>query len=177
MLVETVTGLTMADQVQLGFHVADYILFSVFLVISVGIGVYHAVTGGRQRTIGEYMVANRQMKMIPVAISMFVSVVSGVLLLGHPAEIYTRGGQFVVRAIGHVIAGFVAGALFVPLFFRLRITSAFEVSSISVPGRLSLLPLLGRKMCSSLTKSALSLVYYVNSKYYLNSCVLFNKLF
>jgi len=116
------------------FHVADYILFAVFLLVSIGIGIYHAFTGGRQRTIGEYMVANRQMKMIPVAISMLVSIVSGVLVLGHPAETYTRGGQFVIRAVGHVLAGFVAGSLFVPLFFRLKITSAFEVSSALVLG-------------------------------------------
>ena len=122
----------MASPVRADFHVADYILFGVFLLISVGIGIYHALTGGRQRTIGEYMVANRQMKTIPVAISMLVSFVSGVLVLGHPAEIYTRGGQFLVRALGHWIAGFVAGPLFVPLFFRLKITSSFEVSSIRV---------------------------------------------
>ena len=78
------------------------------------------------------------MKTIPVAISMLVSIISGVLVLGHPAEIYTRGGQFLIRAVGHVMAGFVAGALFVPLFFRLKITSAFEVSSSLVLSQLSL---------------------------------------
>lgn len=109
---------------------ADYILFSVFLLISVGIGVYHALTGGRQRTIKEYMVGDRQMKTLPVAISMFASIVSGVLVLGHPAEIYTRGSQYVVRALGHMAAGLVVGPLFVPLFFRLKITSAFEVRTI-----------------------------------------------
>ena len=118
----------MTSEVEKGFHVADYLLFSMFLMVSLGIGIYHALTGGRQRTIGEYTVANRQMRTIPVAISMFVSVVSGVLVLGHPAEIYTRGGQFVIRAFGHALAGFVAGPLFVPLFFKLRITSAYEVN-------------------------------------------------
>jgi len=120
----------MAPPMQGGFHVADYILFSVFLLISVGIGVYHALTGGRQRTIKEYMVGDRQMKTLPVAISMFASIVSGVLVLGHPAEIYTRGSQYVVRALGHMAAGLVVGPLFVPLFFRLKITSAFEVRTI-----------------------------------------------
>jgi len=123
----------MAPPVQAGFHVADYALFGLFLAISVSIGIYHALTGGRQRTIDEYMVGNRQMKTLPVAISMFVSIVSGVLVLGHPAEIYTRGSQYVMRAIGHVLAGLIAGPLFVPLFFRLRITSAFEVSRLSLP--------------------------------------------
>jgi len=117
----------MTSPAEVGFHVADYLLFSLFLVVSLGIGVYHAFTGGRQRTIGEYTVGNRQMRTIPVAISMFVSIVSGVLILGHPAEIYTRGSQFAMRAFGHMAAGFIAGPLFVPLFFKLRITSAYEV--------------------------------------------------
>ena len=72
----------MTSPVQTGFHVADYLLFSLFLTVSLGIGVYHACTGGRQRTITEYTMANRQMRTIPVAISMFVSIVSGVLVLG-----------------------------------------------------------------------------------------------
>jgi len=122
----------MTSPVQVGFHVADYILFIIFLLISVGIGLYHALTGDRQRTIKEYTVANRQMKTLPVAISMFVSIVSGVLVLGHPVEVYTRGGQFAMRAVGHVLAASVAGPLFVPLFFRLKITSCFEVSSVFV---------------------------------------------
>jgi len=128
LFVELVTrAQAMASGIVKGFNIADYFLFGLFLAVSIGIGVYHALTGGRQRTISEYMSANRQMRTLPVAISMFVSIVSGVLVLGHPAEVYTRGGQFAIRAVGHVLAGFVAGPLFVPLFFRLRITSAFEV--------------------------------------------------
>lgn len=117
-----------------GLHVADYIVFVMSLVISLLIGFYHAFSccrgRAKQKTVDEFLVAGRQMSTLPVAISMFVSLISGVFVLGHPAEVYTRGVQFVVRVFGHIAAGFISAALFVPLFFRLRVTSAFEVSII-----------------------------------------------
>ena len=118
------------------FHIADYIVFALFLITSLVIGLYHAFhcfTGkGGLRTVNEFLVADRRLSTIPVAISMFVSLVSGVLVLGHPAEVYTRGVQFLIRSVGHVIAGLIAAAVFVPLFFRLRLTSAFEVSAVQL---------------------------------------------
>jgi Sodium:solute symporter family len=118
-----------------GFHVVDYVVFALFLVASLVIGLYHACRclsgGGGQKTVDEFLVADRQLSTLPVAISMFVSLISGVLVLGHPAEVYTRGVQFLVRSVGHVLAGFIAGALFVPLFFRLQVTSAYEVKTFN----------------------------------------------
>jgi len=114
------------------FHIVDYVVFALFLALSLVIGLYHACRcssgKGAQKTVNDFLLADRRLSTFPVAISMFVSLVSGVLVLGHPAEVYTRGVQFLVRSFGHVLAGLLAGVLFVPLFFRLRLTSAFEVS-------------------------------------------------
>ena len=43
-------------------HWADYLIFVLVLLISVIIGIYHAATGGRQRTTEEFIMANRQLK-------------------------------------------------------------------------------------------------------------------
>ena len=40
----------MADS---SFHWADWVLFAAILLLSVGIGVWTAVTGGKQKTINE----------------------------------------------------------------------------------------------------------------------------
>ena len=37
------------DEVS-GFHWLDYVLFAVMLIISLGIGVYAALSGGKQKT-------------------------------------------------------------------------------------------------------------------------------
>ena len=45
-----------------GFHVVDYIIFAATLVVSLGIGIYYAMSGGGQKTTGEYLMGNRNLK-------------------------------------------------------------------------------------------------------------------
>nr|KAG5692604.1 hypothetical protein BaRGS_030032 [Batillaria attramentaria] len=37
------------------FHIADYAVFGLTILISIGIGIYYALSGGRQRTTSEYL--------------------------------------------------------------------------------------------------------------------------
>ena len=53
-------------------HVVDYLVFAATLVISLGIGVYHSLAGGKQQTTDEYLLGDRQMRLIPVTMSMMV---------------------------------------------------------------------------------------------------------
>ena len=69
------------------FHIADYSIFAVTIAVSLGIGLYYALSGGRQRTTSEYLVGNRRMMIIPVAISLMVSFESSIMMLGTPAEV------------------------------------------------------------------------------------------
>ena len=48
-----------ADMASL--HWLDVFILGIFLLISIGIGVYHALTGGRQRTTAEFIMANRKL--------------------------------------------------------------------------------------------------------------------
>ena len=112
-----------------GFHAADIAVFLISLSVSIGIGVYHAFTGGKQRTTKEYLMADRRLRTLPAALSMLVSFVSAILVLGTPAEMYTRGTQLLLRTIGFCIACIVSNLLFVPLFYSLQVNSSFEVSA------------------------------------------------
>ena len=69
-------------------HWFDYFILAAFLLVSVGIGVYHALTGGRQRTTSEFIMANRKLQVIPTVISMMVSFQSAIMILGIVAEMY-----------------------------------------------------------------------------------------
>ena len=44
------------------FHWADYLLFIATLLISLGIGLYYAFAGDKQRTTKEYLMGNRSLK-------------------------------------------------------------------------------------------------------------------
>ena len=68
-------------------NIVDYIIFVLTIAISIGIGIFHAVCGGKQRTTSEYFVGNRKMSILPVALSLMVSFESSITMLGTPAEV------------------------------------------------------------------------------------------
>lgn len=87
----------MSDQL----HWADYVIFASFLIVSLLIGVYHALAGGRQRTTEEFLMGNRKLHALPTMISLFVSYQSAIAILGFAAEIYVYGmGYWIGTSIG-----------------------------------------------------------------------------
>ena len=74
-------------------HWADYVVFVTFLLVSISIGVYFALSGGRQRTTGEFLVADRQLHVLPTMLSLLVSYQSAIAILGAPAEMFTKGSM------------------------------------------------------------------------------------
>jgi Na+/proline symporter len=121
----------MAEQ-ERTFHPVDYVLFGLMLLISAGIGIYHGCTGGRQRTTSEYLLANRNMKTFPIAISLLASFLSAITLLGVPSEIFTYGAQYMVLLFSYFILTATAAIVFVPIFHGLHLTSAHEVTHIFI---------------------------------------------
>lgn len=71
----------MADTV-IEFHAVDYLIFFLTILISLSIGVYHAFTGGKQKTTSEFFVGDRKMSVLPVALSMMVTFESSILMIG-----------------------------------------------------------------------------------------------
>ncbi|XP_012235172.2 putative sodium-dependent multivitamin transporter [Linepithema humile] len=114
----------MAEINTLGW--ADYLVIAIMLCISIGIGIYYRFSGGRQKTMEEYFVASRSMSIIPVAIALVVSFMSAITLLGVSAENYTFGTQFVVINISYLLGTPIVCYGFLPVFFKLQATSAYE---------------------------------------------------
>ncbi|XP_063958267.1 sodium-coupled monocarboxylate transporter 1-like [Lytechinus pictus] len=115
----------MSDDV-VGLGAWDYVLFAIMLVVSAAIGIYSACSGGRQRTADEYLLGNREMSIIPVALSMMVSYISAISVLGLPSEIYMFNTMFIWNTVGYAIGALVATQMFVPMFFELKLTSIYE---------------------------------------------------
>ena len=109
------------------FSAVDYVVFGCMLLISSAIGVYHAY-GGKQSSTKEYLMAGKGMGLIPITISLLVSYLSAITLLGVPSEIYTYGVQYCVLLFSYFILCTTAAVIYAPLFYRLNITSAHEVA-------------------------------------------------
>ncbi|GIY14011.1 putative sodium-dependent multivitamin transporter [Caerostris darwini] len=108
------------------FTVVDYVIFILMLVFSASIGVYYHFAGGRQKTCKEYFLANKNMPIIPVAFSLMASFMSAITILGLAAENYMNGTQFVIINIAYIVGTPIAAFVFLPVFYQMQATSAFE---------------------------------------------------
>lgn len=108
------------------FSVVDYLVFSAMLLVSALIGIWYACRGGKQNTTAEYLLANRGMNFLPVSISIMLSFLSAVTLLGIPAEIYLYGTQFSMTIVGYFMICVVVSTVFIPMFRRIEMTCVHE---------------------------------------------------
>ncbi|XP_029284020.1 solute carrier family 5 member 6 [Cottoperca gobio] len=111
---------------QKRFSAADYVIFALLLVASVGIGLYHALSGGRQRTTQEFLLADRSMSCLPVSLSLIASFQSAVAIIGVPAEIYTHGTQYWFIGCSYILGLLIPAHVFIPVLYRLQLSSVYQ---------------------------------------------------
>ncbi|XP_062324404.1 solute carrier family 5 member 6a [Osmerus eperlanus] len=116
----------MGDVVQMHFSTVDYVIFAVLLVASTGIGLFHAFSGGRQRTTQEFLLADRSMGCLPVSLSLLATFQSAVAILGVPSEVYAFGTQYWFLGCSYFLGLLIPAHVFIPVFYRLRLSSAYE---------------------------------------------------
>ncbi|XP_063533125.1 putative sodium-dependent multivitamin transporter [Cydia strobilella] len=112
--------------VQSVFGVWDYAIMALTMIASIAIGLYFRFSGGKQKTNEEYLLADRNMSILPVAVSLMASFMSAITLLGVSSENYSYGMQFVVINISYGIATPIASRYYLPVFFGLQKTSTYE---------------------------------------------------
>ncbi|RWR98782.1 sodium-dependent multivitamin transporter-like protein, partial [Dinothrombium tinctorium] len=104
----------------------DYFVFGLMLLISALIGIYHHFSGNKQRTTKTYLLGDHKMSVFPVTISLMASFMSAITLLGVPSENYYFGTQFFVINISYIIGTPIAAFVFLPVFFQMKATSAYQ---------------------------------------------------
>uniref|UniRef100_A0A8C9XEC2 Sodium-dependent multivitamin transporter n=1 Tax=Sander lucioperca TaxID=283035 RepID=A0A8C9XEC2_SANLU len=111
---------------RMHFTTVDYVIFALLLVASTGIGLFHAFSGGRQRTTQEFLMADRSMSCLPVSLSLLATFQSAVAILGAPSEVYTFGTQYWFLGCSYFLGLLIPAHVFIPVFYRLRLSSAYE---------------------------------------------------
>lgn len=108
------------------FSWLDYVIFAAILVVSAGIGFYHALKDRKNKSMSNFLLAGRNMSPIPVGLSLLASFMSAITLLGTPAEMYNYTTIYFWIGVGYflVIAG--AAHVYMPIFYQLQVTSAYE---------------------------------------------------
>uniref|UniRef100_A0A8C8DZ64 Solute carrier family 5 member 8, like n=1 Tax=Oryzias sinensis TaxID=183150 RepID=A0A8C8DZ64_9TELE len=104
------------------FSVWDYVVFAVTILGAAGIGLFQAIRGRKESSSAEFLLGGRQMTAVPVAMSLTASFMSGITVIGTPAEAYQFGAAFWIFGISYTIMSTITAEIFVPLFYRLAIT-------------------------------------------------------
>ncbi|CAL1266316.1 unnamed protein product [Larinioides sclopetarius] len=105
---------------------ADYILFTFMLLVSAGIGLYFRFSGGKQKTTNEFLLAGKNMPILPVAFSIMASYLSAITVIGTPAEVYIFGIHLVYTCISYPIGVVIASYVCLPVFFKSGECTAYE---------------------------------------------------
>lgn len=113
-------------RVSRSFHYIDYIVFGLFLLVSMSVGVYFSVSGGKQRTTNEYIMGNRQMRTLPTAVSLGMSFMSAITIIGQPAEMFINGFMFAFTAVSGSLGFLCSSFLLIKLLHPLQLVSPNE---------------------------------------------------
>ncbi|KAJ7308162.1 hypothetical protein JRQ81_008678 [Phrynocephalus forsythii] len=119
-------GLESYKAEMLTFSLWDYGVFALMLVVSTSIGLFHALARGGQKTSEDFFTGGRQMSAVPVGLSLSASFMSAIQVLGVPAESYRYGMKFLWMCLGQVLNTLLTAYLFLPVFYRLGLTSTYE---------------------------------------------------
>ncbi|XP_069558406.1 sodium/iodide cotransporter [Brachyistius frenatus] len=107
-----------------GFVLADYAVFAAMLSISMAIGLFQALKKRPKDTSADdFFTGGRSMPAVPVGLSLCASFMSAVQVLGVPAEALRYGFKFLYMCLGQSINSLLTAYLFLPVFYRLGITS------------------------------------------------------
>ncbi|CAG5056598.1 unnamed protein product [Parnassius apollo] len=112
-----------------GFGVGDFVAFGLLCATSCAGGVWYSAIGSRTKAVvdvRDYLLGGRTMSTFPVAMSLIASYVSGVTILGTPAEIYNYGTQYWLVVVGVTLSCILVASVYLPVFCTLRLSSSYE---------------------------------------------------
>ncbi|XP_061922483.1 sodium-coupled monocarboxylate transporter 1-like [Entelurus aequoreus] len=116
----------MAPVVLGSFAAADYAVFACTLAVSAAIGVYYAWADRGLRSSQDFLTGGRRLTALPVSLSLTASFMSAVTVLSNPAEVYRYGGSIAFYGLSYVMTMMLTSEVFLPVFYRLAITSTYE---------------------------------------------------
>ncbi|GFV39792.1 putative sodium-dependent multivitamin transporter [Trichonephila clavipes] len=126
---------------KLILNAVDYIILGATLCVSSGIGLYFQLTS-KKKTNEEYLLAGKDMSVLPVAFSLMATFMSSTTFMGIPAEMYLYGTNMTFMNLGFIIGPIISSYVILPVFFANDVSTAYEVCTGSYPFLLFFLPIL-----------------------------------
>ncbi|XP_043249567.1 sodium-coupled monocarboxylate transporter 1-like isoform X2 [Colletes gigas] len=143
------------------FDPIDFAVFAGMLGISTVIGVYQAYKSRKTTdAVGEYLLGGQKMSIFPISMSLIASYISGIAILGLPAEMYVYGTQYWSILFADLCVPVTMAVVYLPVFYGLGITSSYEYlnlrfnNAVRLTGSVIFLIKMVNKKASSRTNNA-----------------------
>ncbi|XP_042901281.1 putative sodium-dependent multivitamin transporter [Parasteatoda tepidariorum] len=114
------------DGEKVGLGIWDYVMFSLMLIISAAIGVYFRFSGSKQKTTDEYLLAGKDMSILPVSFSLMASFMSATTIIGTPMEIYYFGAQLAYVNVSYITGMTISAFVTLPVYFEMKASTIYE---------------------------------------------------
>jgi len=111
------------------FAWSDYLVFAISLAIPLAIGIFFYFYKRAEHNTEDFLVGNRSMNFVAVALSILASLLNGTFVIGTPAEMHYNGTELALVVLGLGGAVVVVSHLFIPKYQKMQFTSAYEVTS------------------------------------------------
>lgn len=108
------------------FGIVDAILFTTSVVAAVLVGVYHTYKDKGKKTLSNYYYADRVLSPIPIGVSMAVTFISSMTVIGFPVMGYKNGTIVFWLGLASLVQAFMAYFYFIPFYHRVELSSVFE---------------------------------------------------
>ncbi|XP_058148801.1 LOW QUALITY PROTEIN: sodium/iodide cotransporter [Dasypus novemcinctus] len=108
------------------FGAWDYAVLAGLLLLSAGLGLGAGLARGGPRSAEDFFTGGRRLGALPVGLSLAASFMSAVQVLGVPAEALRFGLKFLWMCLGQALCAALTAALFLPVFYRLGLTSTYQ---------------------------------------------------
>ncbi|KAL1447698.1 hypothetical protein MTO96_028400 [Rhipicephalus appendiculatus] len=113
-------------------RLTEYIIFGALMASNLSMALYISLRKTNSRTgtkvtTAEVFLGNRLLRTIPLAASSVASLFSSTGIVGYPAHYYAYGWHMAWSYVMPLVFIPLSTHVFVPLLYRLRITSIFEV--------------------------------------------------
>ncbi|XP_077541161.1 sodium/iodide cotransporter-like [Haemaphysalis longicornis] len=108
--------------------VIEYVVFGVLMAINFGLGLYFSLRrmARSAHTPVEVFLGSRALRVIPLAASVVATLVSSTGVVGFTGHLYAHGFHLIWHGPTCIAMALVAGRLFLPVMYGMRVTSIFE---------------------------------------------------
>lgn len=111
-----------------GTGVVDYVIFGLLLLFSSCVGFFYAYRDRRNITMETYHLGNKDIAVLPVSVSLSVTILGAQTLLGLPAEVYSFGTMIFWTLLSMFLAMVIAAFTIVHVLYNLGKKAYFSTS-------------------------------------------------